>query len=52
LDFRKRVLQTTAGIHDTGGVQLELLFLLALVWIATYFALRKGITNSKKVTLI
>uniref|UniRef100_A0A915LC59 Transporter n=1 Tax=Romanomermis culicivorax TaxID=13658 RepID=A0A915LC59_ROMCU len=47
--WEQRVLQTSVGIEETGGIQYELLALLALVWILTYFALWKGITNCRKL---
>uniref|UniRef100_A0A915HKD8 Transporter n=1 Tax=Romanomermis culicivorax TaxID=13658 RepID=A0A915HKD8_ROMCU len=50
--WEKRVLKTSSGIDDFGGMQWELTILLAVVWILTYFALYKGITNSRKLVYI
>lgn len=47
--WEKRVLKTTDSIEETGQIQWELLLLLAFVWLLTYFALWKGITNSRKL---
>jgi solute carrier family 6 GABA transporter-like protein 1 len=50
--WEKRVLKTSSNIDDTGFVQWELALLLLLVWVLTYFALWKGITNSRKLVYV
>ena len=50
--FDHRVLQLTAGIHDMGGVRLELLGLLVAAWVIVYFCLWKGVTLTGKVVYI
>ena len=41
----------TEGIHDMGGVRLELLGFLALAWVIVYFCLWKGVAATGKVDI-
>ncbi|CAJ0564667.1 unnamed protein product, partial [Mesorhabditis spiculigera] len=46
--WERRVLMVTDSIEDFGGIQWELLGLMAVSWVIVYFALWKGITNARK----
>lgn len=47
--WEKRVLKSTDNLEDFGGIQWELLAIMAFAWIIVYFALWKGITQARKV---
>lgn len=42
----------SAHIHEFGGIQWELFFIMLFSWVIVYFALWKGITQARKVTRI
>lgn len=43
------MLDTSESIDDTGMIKWDLALLLLLAWVIVYFALWKGITNSRVV---
>ncbi|VDN08163.1 unnamed protein product [Thelazia callipaeda] len=47
--WEKRVLMQTNSIGNFGGIQWELLGIMAFSWVIVYFALWKGITRARKV---
>ncbi|XP_022079528.1 sodium- and chloride-dependent glycine transporter 1-like isoform X2 [Acanthaster planci] len=47
--WHRQVHQLTEGIHDIGGIRLELLGCLALAWLIVYLCVFKGIKSSGKV---
>ncbi|XP_038055132.1 sodium- and chloride-dependent glycine transporter 1-like [Patiria miniata] len=47
--WHHQVHKITDGIHDLGGIRLELLGCLALAWIIVYLCVFKGIKSSGKV---
>ncbi|MFH4974931.1 hypothetical protein AB6A40_001640 [Gnathostoma spinigerum] len=46
--WEHRVLKVTDSITNFGGIQWELLVIMALSWVVVYFALWKGITSARK----
>jgi len=46
--WERRVLKSTENLEDFGGIQWELLGLMAVAWVIVYFALWKGITQARK----
>ncbi|KAI6184597.1 Sodium-and chloride-dependent creatine transporter 1 [Aphelenchoides bicaudatus] len=46
--WERRVLKSTDNLEEFGGIQWELLALMALAWVVVYFALWKGITQARK----
>ncbi|KAH7727103.1 SNF-3 protein [Aphelenchoides avenae] len=46
--WERRVLMQTAHIHEFGGIQWELFFIMLFSWVIVYFALWKGITQARK----
>jgi len=49
LYWNQQVLGISSGIHEVGGVRLELLGYLALAWVIVYMVIWKGLHNSGKI---
>ncbi|XP_076337735.1 sodium- and chloride-dependent GABA transporter 1-like [Tachypleus tridentatus] len=47
--WERRTLQITSGIHDLGGVNMELSLCLLLAWFLVYLVIWKGLQSSGKI---
>ncbi|XP_076330637.1 sodium- and chloride-dependent GABA transporter 1-like [Tachypleus tridentatus] len=47
--WERRTLQITSGLHDLGGVNIELSLFLLLAWFVVYFVIWKGLLRSGKI---
>ena len=47
--FSNAVLGISSGIHEIGGVRMELFAYLVLAWVIVYLVIWKGLHNSGKV---
>tara|TARA_Y100000310_G_scaffold89923_1_gene87151 strand:- start:99485 stop:101026 length:1542 start_codon:yes stop_codon:yes gene_type:complete len=47
--FYESVLQLSSGVGEIGGINLYLLVALAIVWIAIYLSVRKGVKSVGKI---
>lgn len=50
--WENRILQITDGIDNVGGLQWELVLCLAIVWVACFFCIWKGIKSTGKSAYI
>ena len=50
--FSNAVLGISSGIHEIGGVRMELFAYLVLAWVIVYLVIWKGLHNSGKVKVI
>lgn len=50
--WENRILQITDGIENVGGLQWELVFCLAVVWVICFFCIWKGIKSTGKSAYI
>ena len=50
MHFRRRILKTSTQIDNGPELVWELVLLLVLTWIVSFFALWKGITKLRKVS--
>lgn len=50
--FDEVVLEKTSGIHESGGLRLELVLALFLAWMLVYFALWKSVKSSGRTVYV